>query len=149
MGLFATQRIDQSAGRTIYTWDDLNQREQLIYGDTGWRNLSQAPETSNVFLRRNGSMVQLQFTNHASPGGNYVFPTQLPTGFRPTIALEAPFRQGAMAYGNAKMVSVTSAGTTTFWGSLADTVSAVVVFMTADPWPTSLPGTNYVSPPTS
>ncbi|UUG69269.1 hypothetical protein SEA_SCIENCEWIZSAM_25 [Arthrobacter phage ScienceWizSam] len=145
--LYTSTRVDQTAGRSMYVFDDINNREQLIWGDTGWRNISQSPETNTTFMRRIGSMVQLQFTNHACPGGNYVFPLQIPAGFRPSITLEAPYRQGAMAYGNTKMVGLSSSGNITFWGSLLDTVSTSAVFMTSDPWPTTLPGTNYISPP--
>jgi hypothetical protein len=35
----APTRIDQSAGRAIYQWDNINSREQIIYGDTGWRDV--------------------------------------------------------------------------------------------------------------
>lgn len=34
------QRVDNTAGKAIYTWDDTANKEQLIYGDTGWRNIS-------------------------------------------------------------------------------------------------------------
>ncbi|WNN94524.1 minor tail protein [Arthrobacter phage Lewando] len=37
---FPTSRVDQTAGRVIYQWDPVNNREQLIYGDTGWRSIA-------------------------------------------------------------------------------------------------------------
>lgn len=63
---FTSQRVDQSAGRAIYTWDDLNNREQLIYGDTGWRavrslllNGWSVPSDSGAMIRRVGWNVSL------------------------------------------------------------------------------------------
>lgn len=41
--VFTSSRVDQTAGRAIYQWDDVNDREQLIYGDTGWRDMALDP----------------------------------------------------------------------------------------------------------
>lgn len=57
------QRVDQTAGRAVYTWDDVNNREQLVYGDTGWRNISGlvingwVAGTTSLFIRRVGFHV--------------------------------------------------------------------------------------------
>ena len=54
----ASQRVDQTAGRAIYIWDDLNNREQLIYGDTGQRSLSSL--LSSVWDTSGGSTLHVR-----------------------------------------------------------------------------------------
>lgn len=80
--VFRSSRFDQTAGRAIYTWDDLNGREQLIYGDTGWRAVAnwdangvfsvgslpagwkpRAGLAGSVFVRRLGSRVHVRLTH--------------------------------------------------------------------------------------
>ena len=34
-----SQRVDTTAGRAVYVWDNVNNREQLAFGDTGYRAL--------------------------------------------------------------------------------------------------------------
>lgn len=61
---FPMQRVDNTAGRAIYTWDDTANREQLIYGDTGWRRIDSNSivnkiwTTTNLNLRRVGNIVE-------------------------------------------------------------------------------------------
>ncbi|AOT24092.1 hypothetical protein SEA_ROZBY_2 [Arthrobacter phage Rozby] len=138
--VFRNTSIDNTLGRTLSVWDETNNRSQLMYGDTGWRDISVAGETQKTLLRRVGHVVEVQFTNHTSPGGNYAFPNSVPVGFRPAITREYPFREGAAAYGSTKMVSITNNGTITFWNSAAGTVSVAFVYTTTESWPAVLPG---------
>jgi hypothetical protein len=103
--MFAASRVDQTAGRAIYQWDDLNQREQLIYGDTGWRSIALDPtygvaaagnyfggangaavDASSIRIRRIGNIVHLSNTTALQPKQDYstasrpIFVT--PPGFR-------------------------------------------------------------------
>jgi hypothetical protein len=102
----AAQRIDQTAGRAIYTWDHLNNREQLIYGDTGWRDFATdstygivaagdffgrplgdgAVIAGNLKIRRIGSNVYLAGSGALQPKQDYTTSTRnlciLPSGFR-------------------------------------------------------------------
>jgi hypothetical protein len=92
---YYSNRIDQTAGRAIYQWDDINGREQLTYGDTGWRsvraniNAEWDAATSNFDLRRVGNQVYISFdiypavANVTPSSGSAVY--ALPSGFGPAI----------------------------------------------------------------
>lgn len=100
-----TARVDQTAGRVIYQWDDVNNREQLIWGDTGWRGIAldatygvvasgdnfigangNALAADAVKLRRVGNRVYIGGTSPLQPKADYSTATRtvctLPTGFR-------------------------------------------------------------------
>jgi hypothetical protein len=108
---FNTSRVDQTAGRVIYEWDSVNNREQLIYGDTGWRNIALDPTygvvaVGNFFgmpngatlpadvvrLRRVGNQVFLGGQGPLQPKQDYSNTTRnicgLPQGFRSSGANE-------------------------------------------------------------
>lgn len=139
--VFRNTSIDNTAGKVITMWDESANRSQMIYGDTGWRDISMAGETQKTLIRRVGSVVELQFTNHAATAGNYVFSNSVASGFRPAITREYPYREGAAAFGSTKMMSVTNGGTVTFWNAAGGSTSAVAMWTTTEAWPTSLPGT--------
>ncbi|GGJ74325.1 hypothetical protein [Glutamicibacter ardleyensis] len=135
-------QVSETAGRTVSVWDYLNSRYQLIYGDTGLREIAgllSVGTATNVYLRREGNLVHLIVRNWlpASGGvGTEGFLT-LPSGFRPVFALEGlvgtrPSSTPATAriYGNVVNFITT--------GSAGATLSAT--FATSDPWPSSLPG---------
>lgn len=157
--VYASQRVDNTAGRAIYTWDDVANREQLIYGDTGWRNISNEPVLLNDFtaasmqLRRVDSSITLNFDamKSATASGNSGF-IALPVGFRPDLTngsgnqryntateltgLNPTVISPEPAYGssvNPNLRFLHYVATRTLHGS--------VTFYTRDPWPTSLPGT--------
>lgn len=148
----STQRVDQTAGRAIYTWDDVNNREQLIYGDTGPRNIEDllSPDfTGRAFTRRSGATVQVwgEITPADSVDVTSEVPilTQaLPNGFNPSSVawVRTPFRVSAgdkdVHFRVANPVHVRSfAGT---WGSNTS-ARFLLSWMTTDTWPTILPGT--------
>jgi hypothetical protein len=89
----------------IYQWDDLNNREQLIYGDTGWRGIALdstygvvaagdnwwlpngAPlVSSSVTIRRVGNRVYIGSNGPLQPKADYSSTTRniciIPNGFR-------------------------------------------------------------------
>ncbi|UVK62842.1 hypothetical protein SEA_UZUMAKI_20 [Arthrobacter phage Uzumaki] len=148
--MYASQRIDQSAGRAIYTWDQLNSREQLIYGDTGWRNVTSlagvAVASGSIFMRRFISSVEIQIdsvTLSGTPNGTLV---TAPAGFRSSFmgyfgVIHGPTRgsrslyvgsNGDMAYNNA---------------NAGEVMLNRLTWTTTEAWPTSLPGTAYGSIP--
>ncbi|AXA97575.1 pyocin knob domain-containing protein [Microbacterium sp. PM5] len=137
----ASQRVDQTAGRAIYPWDDLNNREQLIYGDTGIRSVADSAVVSGgaIYLRRYGAMVSLTLQDVAlvgSPTGT-VDLTLLPTGFRSQLN-----HNFAMFIGSNLSRAFVGVSTLRVYGAQAGQVlNAHIVFMTTDPWPTTLPGT--------
>ena len=91
----ASIRVDETIGYRVFLWHPATAAEQLVYGDTGVRRL-----TDGSLVRRAGAQVETTTTNT----------TTLPTGFRPTIDGNRP------------------------------------MFTTADPWPTTLPGTKVTDP---
>ena len=164
-----SQRVDNTAGRAIYTWDNTANREQLIYGDTGWRSIgAEAAMFPNDFLptsvqlRRVGNYVSLNFDGMKSltASGNTIFAT-LPTGFRPDLTNGS----GNQRYGLAS--ELTGINTTVIspepaYGAsqvspnlrflsyvTARTLHGSVSFYTRDPWPTALPGTAIGAIPTN
>lgn len=91
----ASIRVDETVGYRVFLWHPATAAEQMVYGDTGVRRL-----TDGSLVRRVGAQVETTTTNT----------TTLPTGFRPTIDGNRP------------------------------------LFTTADPWPTTLPGTKVTDP---
>ncbi|WKW85558.1 hypothetical protein SEA_LAKSHMI_1 [Arthrobacter phage Lakshmi] len=143
---YRSSRIDQTAGRVLYEWDDVNNREQLVYGDTGFRQLTlENGYLGGLYLRRVGSMVNLSGTITRPVGGslNGIFYSQIHIGFRPQNSnwVHHPVRHS----NNAAWFSFYRKYTEyTFENSTGDNDSAQVridvTWMTVDPWPTALPG---------
>jgi hypothetical protein len=149
-------RVDQTAGRAIYQWDDVNNREQLIYGDTGWRDVTAsitAPFTVNgLHIRRVHNRVTLHWDSLTS--GPSAAPTgsafTAPTGFvvsnrDPSYYGRAVLQQAANSIGNiwsygwnsATLIPQQCIGS---WFSGAY-FNGGFTYLTDDPWPTTLPGT--------
>ena len=148
-----SQRVDNTAGRAIYTWDDTANREQLIYGDTGLRRIDSlltngwtatAAATYGPWVRRNGNIVTL--SGYLSWGGRTgtAFLT-LPLGYRPeritfghidTTTAEQGALVNVATNGvlDAAYISTVTVGTSGFLSA---------TFTTSDPWPTTLPGTPF------
>ncbi|WGH21713.1 minor tail protein [Arthrobacter phage Inked] len=151
--VYATTRTDQTAGRAIYQWDEPNNREQLIYGDTGWRDISQNGETGKVLIRRFGSMVELRFRGAVSTAsGTVTYTGILPAGLRPSYSLEAPYREGSSAFGSTKMVTIDPVSTNVIFWAVAATGTQLTcqsTYMTTDAWPTILPGVSSGSIPSA
>lgn len=157
--VFAAQRVDQAAGRAIYTWDDLNNREQLVYGDTGWRTVTVTPvagavTSGSVRYRRIGSQVYLRFIDVLLAAGSGYCPiilsTEVPVGFRPisnersqqsiglgnnALAMQVISIFGEIAWSKTIDTAVSTARPT------ASTLSGTVQWVTDEAWPTVLPGT--------
>lgn len=138
--------ISESAGRVITAWDYLNNREQMIYGDTGFRELPNDPaktgETGTIVLRRSGNLVEVNIVDKAVVlGGNPVI-VNIPAGFRPrgwvNTNLSGVYDSVAPAINGLR---VTTAGDVIVYSVTAgEILRGQVVFMTPDTWPTTLPG---------
>lgn len=138
--------IDQSVGRVIKVWDYINNREQVIYGDTGFRELPNDPvktgETGSIVLRRSGNLVEVNIVDKpAAVGGNPAI-INIPAGFRPrgwvNTNLSGVYDSVAPAVNGLR---ITTAGDVIVYGVTAgEILRGQVVFMTPDPWPTTLPG---------
>jgi hypothetical protein len=143
-----SSRIDQTAGRVIYQWDEINMREQLIYGDSGWRDLATVQlngwTTTWCRLRRVGTEVTLVFfgmnSSVATADPFYI----LPVGFR---AATGGYHQGYWftdTTTNLGFLRLTGSGSlelsrrpATPW---AANLQCVFKWTTDDTWPTTLPG---------
>jgi hypothetical protein len=160
----ATSRVDQTAGRVIYQWDDTNNREQIIYGDTGWRDVTTsitAPFTCNgLRLRRNLNRVTIQWDSLTS--GPSAAPTgsafTAPAGFTvsnrdPSYYGRAVLQQAANSVGNIWSYGWNSASLIPQQciGSWFNGVyfNGGFTYLTDDPWPTTLPGTALGTIPNS
>jgi hypothetical protein len=136
---FASQRVDTTAGRAIYTWDDVNNREQLIYGDTGSRLVPEllindhAGTGGQPYLRRVGWTVSLNYGS-ATVVSSALDVITLPVGFRPERSLNHLVASGATMHGviGQSTLRPTNAQTATRWS---------LTWTTLDAWPTTLPGT--------
>lgn len=161
-----SNRVDQAAGRVIYAWDYINAREQIIYGDTGWRTVAVTPVAGKVLsgsvrYRRRGDRVELAFVDVLlDPANNgfceIILSNEVPVGFRPhalhrglqAVGLQnnALNHQWITNYGTIGWVHTINSGvysvvrpTSTLMGS--------ITWTTDEAWPTTLPGTAFGSIP--
>lgn len=145
--------IDQSGGRAITIWDELNNRSQLFFGDTGWRDISSLLANgwtaSNLYLRRFNDRITVKMFNvdGALAAGNPSIFT-LPLGFR-TPHGSSYFPVYTTGTG-VSTVLVSNGGTfsapggvTRYGGSAFTEVS----YSTIDSWPGILPGSAVGSIP--
>ena len=150
----ALLKIQETAGRTVTAWDYLNQREQLIYGDTGERDITALPgnniASGKVYMQRTGnevtitvSQVKLIALSGASSTDLFA-PGAIPAGFRHRRTTWYPMKSnGAVATGAEwRQLGATSSGWLPIYSGakLEDEYRAVIKYTTSDPWPTSLPG---------
>jgi hypothetical protein len=143
----AGQRVDQTAGRAIYAWDSLNGREQLIYGDTGWREVAlENGWTGSLRVRRVGGLVELNGINLVAGAGQSIY--TLGAGFAPSRIVPVIARPAVSTnppvYGS---VSTPSGVVSILTGYALHATSLSMSFTTLDPWPTVLPGTPVGSIP--
>lgn len=140
--MIPTVRWDQTAGRAAYMWDDLNGRDQLIYGDTGWRivtSLAAADWTSGtMYLRRNGYQVELGGSLNTTSGAIVQANTPLmalPVGYRPAFTINKIIAGGNVNHG----VIVGTDGVLRADSGLS-AIRWQLTWMTSDAWPNTLPG---------
>lgn len=144
------QRVDETAGRAIYHWDDLNNRDQLIFGDTGWRNITASLgngwTATSVLLARRGRTVSLRFraldgslaTNAALLTG------ALPAGYLPYLdegMMLRPVDNGLPLYGTVNSIGTVSITNPGVARTVTPTQQQGIDFTTNDAWPTTSPGT--------
>lgn len=141
----AHTRVDQTAGRAIYKWDDLNNREQLVYGDTGDRDIA-ASHGNGTFaalkLRRVGYTCELVCVGWRPPADATanLLSVVIPSGFRAVHTHSGFVLDSA---NNVKYVTASgSMASIVIGGNLnANTYTFSLTYLTAEAWPTTLPGT--------
>jgi len=146
---------DESVGRRIFTWDTVNSRWQMTYGDTGDRNaaITYTNNWANSYgvdrLRRIGNTVYLvaalDSTNATADAAFTV-----PSGFRPTLAAITSIAIGGGS-NVPRTLSLGSNGVGTIYRASLTPQGGwqlTVAYPTNDAWPASLPGTASGSIPT-
>jgi hypothetical protein len=150
---FAADRIDETAGRALYTWDQANAREQLIYGDTGWRDIMASDGLAGAVgwmrIRRTGNTVETAVSAtlpDGTAGNGTLF--NIPVGFRPGSPTAVSFyysrtsaATGQITYG----LRPTSVGLehSSAWSSSWGEARLRISWTTNDNWPATLPGVAY------
>jgi hypothetical protein len=141
-----SQRVDTSAGRVIYTWDDVNQRDQIVNGDTGWRDVTPLSGTAAwIRLRRTNTTVYVWVS--AWVNGTSADIIALPAGFQTgtnSIVGNWGDRGGSPTAininGPSSLIQATA-------GASATSTSCFLSFPTVNSWPTTLPGTAHAAIP--
>lgn len=155
--IHASARVDQTAGRVIYQYDDVNSREQIIYGDTGWRNVTADMIngfTSQLYIRRTNNTVFLEgivLPPDPMVTGDFY---QVPTAFQWTALVNVRV-QGRMANSTDPFWLARKAPTSPLtveningsWVAGRGGFAISTSWSTAATWPTSLPGTAVGSVP--
>ncbi|PNW10631.1 hypothetical protein C1632_02405 [Microbacterium testaceum] len=146
---FTAQRIDKTAGLAVYGWDDAAGREQLLYGDTGFRGVSDLAvngwSISICTIRRVGSVVTFGVFGAQPSGATADTVLTIPGGFRPS-SLYGGNTQHLVLSGSGQIVSVqfNTSGAMIAprdKSAIGQGAIALMTWMTADTWPTTLPGT--------
>lgn len=135
--------VKQQAGRTVSVWDYLNNREQLIYGDTGERNITTlfpAVTSGSVFISRTGQTTFLRFIDVVlgTATGTVDIGT-IPSGFfTPGTAIRYSLETNSL---NRRAMTVYGSGLIRLSGvASGDIFQDAKVLKANTPWPTSLPG---------
>ncbi|WNT45403.1 minor tail protein [Arthrobacter phage Argan] len=142
--LFASTRVDQTAGRTIYQWDDINAREQLVWGDTGWRDVKSSTingwTATTLQIRRTNNMVTLagQISATAATSDHYL---PIPTGFAPSTGIYHGVASNTAVPPVFRPLGTDGVNFYVTSGGTSGTYNVQATFPTSVPWPTTLPGT--------
>lgn len=137
--------VKETAGRTVSVWDYLNQREQLIAGDSGWRNLTALANSgvtlTNFFARRDGNLVHISCQLAATGTAGNITLANMPAGFAPSAkALRvgtASDRDGT----SVRRISPYLSGIRILAMETGKNYEFGISYITDDAWPTVLPGT--------
>lgn len=140
-------QVSETAGRTVSVWDYLNSRYQLIYGDTGIRDITAlAPNVTSgkLYLYRDGNTITMIFDvvqMAGANGSNYdMIPSGgIPMGFRPTRTF---WYNGIDGPPGVRRLGVSPAGWVPVYLSPVpgDVYRGTISWRTIQPWPTTLPG---------
>ncbi|UGL63251.1 minor tail protein [Arthrobacter phage Tokki] len=149
-------RVDQSSGRAFYQWDDINNRDQLIYGDTGWREVKADLKTGFT----TGSLRIRRFNNLVTVKWDGLQATAQPTNAIPAYSAPSGFGVSASdpSYYGWNNLCASTSNVGNMWGaanwggnlvftqclgvfSTAYYYNGGITYHTEQAWPTSLPGT--------
>ena len=153
---------DESVGRRVFTWDTVNNRWQMTYGDTGWRDVSANLDATHLtenpnakmYLRRVNALVEWHYAQAGtgttgSVKAVYTFPTGFAmsgSGIGTAIAYPTiNAATGAMPLEGIYYPISSSGLVTASWTAINHSTGGNHV--TDQSWPTALPGTAVGSIP--
>lgn len=151
---FGPSRVDQTAGRAIYQWDPINDRDQLIYGDTGWRRMPVLDSSGNSIvsggsldIARHGQGVSMSFWALTfSTSGTKYLDNFFPQGWMPGQTVQAFLWSDTNNV--QRRIRILNTGFVALYDVVAgENITGVVNYRTTQAWPTSLPGTAFASIP--
>jgi hypothetical protein len=147
---------DESVGRRLFVWDTVNNRWQMVFGDTGWRDVSSLMTTpahvqtlTSLLMRRVGNVVHLTTRGTVGTGtlagtANGMGLINLPSGFQPNDFCS--IGSGVYNYRTPTIISSASSKSAIAmqiaagnnWG--ASVFDGAGSWLTSDAWPSALPG---------
>lgn len=143
--------VSETAGRTVKVWDYLNNREQLIYGDTGWRDvtaLCTGVVSGGIYLRRTAHEARLRLSGVKLVEGASILVADggLLLPFAPD---RLDSEDGNVRHANTetlRRVNVSQYGGVRIYGATtSDLLFGTVSWALSRPWPATLPGVARVS----
>ena len=153
---------DESVGRRKFDWDDVNNRWQMTYADTGWRDVRALATTvpaegtlAVLQVRRVDNLVRWRIAYGSTAGVvrvDQIIPAGgIPAGFGVDVSHEND-AFGVMdrsGFDTPKRFSITSSGAFNVRNdnTVASNARGAMTYLTAASWPTSLPGTAVGSIP--
>ncbi|MGP4995122.1 hypothetical protein [Glutamicibacter ardleyensis] len=135
-------QVSETAGRTVSVWDYLNSRYQLIYGESGERDISTllTGATGRVTVSRVSSMVNLSLEGVIPSASTSGLLLNLPVGFRPGNRKDFTIPATSTAAAWRSTYIFTNGGLGVWSQSTSDNYRYHISFRTVEPWPSSLPG---------
>lgn len=140
--------VTETAGRVVKVWDYVNGREQLVYGESGLRDITAlAPNITagKLYLTRSGNEVSLLFSDVVMGGAtgsayDMIAAGGIPVGFRPPVT---HWYNGIDGPPGLRRIGVASSGWVPVYLSPvpSDFYRGKVSWSTQQAWPVSLPGT--------
>lgn len=148
-----SHRVDNTAGRAVYIWDPTANREQLIYGDTGARNIVgdligvRQAEATNAYptIRRVGNTVTLNLNGAVVTSTSTTGQLELyvvPDGFKGSFQQVNMYVITSINPLTAKSLQLVSQKYVRLYNTPTegDQLRYTITWETSDPWPTTLPG---------
>ena len=140
--------VDETAGRVVRVWDYLNNREQMIYGNTGWRDISRfVPDyiSGALLIKRENNTTWLRFENLRAADQTTtwsIWSGLIPAGFRFNESgyNYHPLAPQSASYAPGPMRTDRYGGITVYLAQGGKIMQGTVSWSTGEPWPTTLPG---------
>lgn len=133
--------VDESVGRRVLAWDTVNVRPQMVWGHTGWRDVSAGllnGWTGPLRVSRVGDRVNVR---GLLAKGIWDQAYALPPGFTPGgSGVVVSFAVADQTAGVLRAGTITGAGAISIGGAAGASMPVDVSFTTTAAWPASLPG---------